>query len=81
MEQTITIKVTTEKTSISVTYEPDEIKALGLALIGDEPLRETALLASAYIIATSPEPSAVANGLLEMVNDIIKENSGESSAA
>lgn len=52
----------------------EQFKALSLALLGNESLREMTLLTSAYIIATSDKPQEIASSIIELANDIMKEN-------
>lgn len=80
MEQTVTLKIETttingKQANLTVDYDPDDIRTLVFALVGDESLREAALLASSYIIASSSDPEGTVNGMMEMVNDILKEES------
>lgn len=79
METKINITLITQtnddgKKEIFAEYNPDDLEALSLALISTENLREAALLAGAYIIATSVNPQNTANELVLMANDILKEN-------
>lgn len=53
--------------------ETDDLEALSLALISTESLREVTLLSSGYIIASSSNPTAVAEGLVEFTNQVLKE--------
>ena len=79
MQTKINITLVTEsdengKKQVYAEYDHNDLEALSLALISTEDLREVALLAGAYIIATSINPQSTANNLIEMTNDILKEN-------
>lgn len=58
-------------------FNPEQLEALALALISTEELRETSLLASAYIIATSVNPLDTAKSIMQLANKILEENNSQ----
>lgn len=78
MEIEIKIKLITEtdeegNKTVYAEFNPAQLEELSLSLISTERLRETSLLSSAYIIATSVNPEDTAKSLMDMANDILKE--------
>ena len=78
MDININIKLTTREgrngKEILADFNPEQLEALALALISTEELRETSLLASSYIIATSVNPQETSESVKNMVNKILEEN-------
>lgn len=67
---TVISKTDNTGTTHRVRYNPEELPDLCIAMVEDEELKRTAIMACAHAICSSPNPGEIMHALYENISDI-----------